>query len=153
MITQRSRVVPVWLPASAFILMLGMLAACSRPSDELMIRDAVAEMQQALEDGNPSDFMSHIAEDFTGSQGSVDRESLHNLLRAHVLANARIGITTGLIDTQLQGDRATVRFSVTVTGGNARWLPERGSVQQVTSGWRREGRVWKCVNAQWERTL
>jgi ketosteroid isomerase-like protein len=133
--------------------MLAVSTACSRPSDEVIIRNAIDEMQAALENGKPSDFMSHIADDFTGLDGGVDSASLHNLLRAQVLANSRITITKGPIDVELHGDRATVRFSATVTGGNARWLPERGSVQQLTSGWRRVGADWKCINAQWERTL
>lgn len=142
-----------WVRLLFLLLLPGLLLACSRPSDEQKIRAAIAQMQEALEQGKPGDFMRHVADDFTGAQGSVDREALHNLLRAQVLGNARIGITLGPIDVELQNDRATVRLSATVTGGNARWLPERGSIQQITSGWRREGGDWKCINAQWERTL
>lgn len=129
------------------------LVACAQTSDETRIRDAVASMQSALEERRPADFMAFVAEDFTGADGAFDREALHNLLRAQVLANASIGITSGPLDIEMQGDRASVRLTTTFTGGNARWLPERGSVYRLTSGWRREGDAWRCFNAQWERVL
>lgn len=129
------------------------LVACSRPPDEERVRAAIAEMQAALEDGRPADFMRHVSSDFTGADGSVDGEGLHNLLRAQVFANERIGITSGPLVIERSGDRITVRVTATFTGGSARWLPERGSVYRLTSGWREDDGEWRCFNAQWERTL
>ena len=141
------------LPGVLILLLCLLLAACSRPPDEERIRAAMVAMQQALEGGQPSDFMQHVSTDFTGADGSVDREALHNLLRAQVLGNARIGIMTGPVDVERNGDRATVRVTATFTGGSARWLPERGSVYRLTSGWRQIDGEWKVFNAQWERAL
>lgn len=129
------------------------LGACARPSDEVQIRTAVGEMQQAIESGKPADFMRHIADDFTGDGGAIDKPGLHNFLRAQVLTNTSIGISLVSTDVQLQGDRATVKVTVTMTGSSGRWLPERGSVQQIESGWRRQDGDWLCVNAQWQRSL
>lgn len=129
------------------------LAACSRPSDEVQIRTAISDMQAAIEAGKPADFMQHVAEDFTGDGGAVDKQALHNLLRAQALGNARIGVTVVSMDIELLGDRATVRLDVTLTGGNGRWMPERGSIQQIESGWRREDGQWLCYNAQWKQVL
>ena len=139
-------------PALLFLLLLG-VGGCSRTPDETRIRNAIVSMQEALEQHNPGDFMAFVADDFTGADGSMDRDALHNLLRAQVLANASIGIASGPIDIELHGDRATVRMTATFTGGSARWLPERGSVYTLTSGWRRSGDDWQCFNAQWERAL
>jgi hypothetical protein len=97
--------------------------------------------------------MDHVASDFTGSGGDMDREKLHNLLRAQVLANARIDVTVGSIDVQLQGDRATVSIDLALSGGNQRWLPERAGAWRIVSGWRKESGEWRCINAQWERRL
>lgn len=141
--------------AAIVIVIVGaMLAvACSRPPDEERIRVAIADMQTALEEARPGDFMRHVSEDFTGSDGGVDREALHNLLRAQVLANERIGIVTGPLEFERTLDRMTVSVTATFTGGNARWLPERGAVYRVTSGWRETGGQWRCFNAQWERAF
>ena len=135
------------------VLVFALLASCSRTPDEERIRQAMDAMQEALEQGKPGDFMAYVAEDFTGADGTVDRNGLHNLLRAQVIGNAHIGVTRGPADVEIQADRATVRFSATFTGGSARWLPERGSVYALTSGWRKVDGEWRCFNAQWERTL
>ena len=140
-----------WLAVSLLLVLI--LGACARPSDEEQIRTAISEMQQAIEAGKPADFMRHIADDFTGGDGSLDRQGLHNLLRAQVLTNASIGISLVSQDVDLQGERATVKVTVTMTGGSGRWLPERGSVQKIESGWRRQDGDWLCINAQWQRTL
>lgn len=107
-----------------------------------------------MEEGRPRGFIDRIADDFTGEDGTLDRTSLHNLLRTQALANTHIGISLTSVDIELLGDeRATVRTTVTLTGGNGRWLPERGSIYRITSGWRKEGGDWHCINAQWERAL
>lgn len=133
-----------------FALILG---ACARPSDEEQIRAAISEMQNAIESGKPADFMRHIADDFTGDAGGIDKQGLHNFLRGQALTNAKIGINLVTTDVELQGDRATVKVTVTITGGSGRWLPERGSVQQIESGWRRQDGDWLCLNAQWQSSL
>lgn len=133
--------------------LLILCAACARPSDETRIRDALAAMQKAVEDGMPADFMTHIGEDFTAEAGALDQTGLHNLLRAQALTNAHIGVTFSLVEVDLQGDRATVRLTVALTGGNGRWIPERGSIQRIESGWRKQDGDWRCINAEWERSL
>ena len=147
--TMRHR--PGWRAVPLLLVLI--LGACARPSDEEQIRTAISEMQKAVENGKPADFMRHVADDFTGDGGAVDKQGLHNLLRAQALANASIGITLVSQNVELHGDRATVKVTVTMTGGSGRWLPERGSVQQIESGWRRQGDDWQCLNAQWQRSL
>lgn len=143
-----------WTFAVSCLVLCGVLAAgCSRTPDEQRIRETVARMQEALEARKPGDFMAGIATDFTGSEGGLDRDALHNMLRAQVIGNARIGVTLGPLDIDLQGERATVRMTATFTGGSGRFVPERGSVYSITSGWRRTGGDWVCVNAQWQRQL
>ncbi len=130
-----------------------LLSACTRPSDEQRIRAALEEMQVAMESGTPADFMRHVAEDFTGAEGQLDRNGLYNLLRAQVLGNSRIGVTLASTDIELEGNRATVRVAATVSGGNGRWIPERGALYRIESGWRKQDGDWLCVNAQWGRSL
>lgn len=138
----------VWL-LLAFAAVLG----CSGTPDEQRIRESIAQMQSAMQDKQPRDFMRWVADDFTGADGSVDREALHNLLRAQVIGNASIGVTLGTLQVELHDQRATVRVTATFTGGNGRWIPERGAVYEITSGWRKDGDDWVCVNAQWQQTL
>jgi hypothetical protein len=139
-----------WLWRVMLASMLLGIAGCSRPSDEEQIRASLAAMQEAVELAKPSDFMQYVADDFTGHGGEVDRLSLHNLLRAQVLTNARIGVTLTSIDVNLQGNRATVTIDAVLTGGNGRWIPEHGSIRRIESGWRKTDGKWLCINAQWD---
>ncbi len=137
----------------AIIVMLSAtaLSGCHRTPAEKQIRNAISAMQQALEDGSPRDFMRHVDRDFTGQDGRFDRKGLHNLLRLEVLRNEKIGVTLGPIDIDVQGDRATVHVSATLTGGSGGLLPERGAIYTFTSGWRRRGSDWLCYNAGWKK--
>ncbi|MEO8010154.1 MAG: nuclear transport factor 2 family protein [Dokdonella sp.] len=137
------------------LLLMSCLAvvACSRTPDEQRIRESIEQMQTAMQEKQPRDFMRTVADDFTGANGSVDREALHNLLRAQVIGNASIGVTLGPLQIDVQDQRATVRVTATFTGGNGRWIPQRGAVYAITSGWRKDDDEWVCVNAQWEQAL
>lgn len=128
------------------------LAACHRTPDEQRIRESIGAMQQAVEAGKPRDFMAYVTADFNGNDGTVDRGALGNILRVEVLRNERAGVTLGPIDVDLQGDRATVHVTATLTGG-AGLMPESASVYAITSGWRREKSDWRCYNASWEQKL
>lgn len=135
------------------IAVLLTLAACRHAPDEQRIREAVTAMQAAMEARDPRGFMLHVGTDFTGNDGQVDRGGLHNLLRAEVFRNESVGVTLGPIDVDLHGDRATVQVTATLTGGSGGLLPERGSIYSITSGWKREGSEWKCINAAWQQKL
>ena len=135
--------------AFALWLLLLLLGACHHTPDEQRIRDAIAAMQHAVEAGKPRDFIAYVAKDFTGSDGTVDRDGLMNILRVEVLRNEHAGVTLGPIDVQMQGDRAVVHVTATLTGSAGGLLPDRASVYAITSGWRREGSDWRCYNASW----
>ena len=130
-----------------------LLPACSRTPDEQRIRETIAAMQTAMEGRQPRDFMAHIAADFTGNDGSVDHEGLHNILRAQALSNEKLGVTLGPVAIDLHGDRATADLIATFTGGSGGMLPEHGAVYSIHSAWRREGSEWRCYSGTWEQKL
>ena len=129
------------------------LAACSRTPDDQRIRAEIQAMQHAAEERNPRQFLEHVASDFSGNQGSVDRDGLGNLLRLIVLRNENVGVTLGPIDIDVQGDRATASLIATVTGGQGGLIPERGAIYSIKSGWRRDGKDWICFAATWDQKL
>ena len=135
-----------WLPALALAILL---MACTRTPPEQRLREQLSAMQAALEDRRPGDFIEGVAADFTGD-GGMDRAALQHLVRAQVLANADIGLALGPAEIELQGDRATVRFSAVASGGSGRFLPERAQAYQVTSGWRDEDGNWRLYYAEWK---
>lgn len=133
------------------LLMISVFVACARVPDTDAIRSAIRTMAEAAEAKRTGDVLDHVAADFTGNDGEVDRAGLERLLRARVLAAQAIGVTIGTVEVELDGDRATARFEMTVTDGSGRWLPDRRAVLDMTTGWRREGSVWRCQNARWKQ--
>lgn len=140
----------IWQAAAALAMVLAVLAAaaCSRTSPEQRLREQIGRMQAALEQRQPRVFIDGVAEDFAGN-GGMDRAALQQAVRAQVLAHADVGLTLGPAEIELQGDRATVRFSALATGGSGRLLPERAGGWHITSGWRDEDGQWLLYYAEW----
>ena len=90
-----------------------------------------------------------IAADFTGRNGEVDRDGLARILKLEFLRTEAIGVALGPIAIEIDGDRATARFDMTLTDRSRRWLPSGSETYAVVSGWRREGSGWVCYNAVW----
>ncbi len=132
----------------AVLLLSQVLLGCSRAPDEAALRQTIADMQAAAEERSPAGVVDHIAADFGGSDG-LDRERLRRLLQAQMLANASVGATIGPISIERVGDRATARFSLVLTGGSGRFVPERGRAYRIESGWRIEDGEWKVYYADW----
>ncbi len=126
-----------------------LLAACGGAPDEEALRQGIAQMQEAVEQRSLAGVMDRVTDDFGGSHG-LDREAMRRMLQGQILTNANIGATLGPISVELQGDRATARFSLVLTGGSGRFVPERGRAYQIVSGWRIESGEWKLFFAQWD---
>lgn len=124
------------------------IAACARQAPEQRLRAEVAAMQAAVENGEPRAFMARVAPDFIGNEG-LDRDGLERMLRGQMLLNAKVGVQAGPLEVEMGQGTATVRFTVLLTGGDGRFLPERGQMQQVTSGWRESDGQWQLYSASW----
>lgn len=109
------------------------------------------EMQSAAREGRIGDVMESVADDFVGNQG-LDRAAMHNTLRMAVLGKSSLGVTTGPLRIEMQGNQAAVRFEVMLAGGG-RFLPDSAQTYSVTSGWRVEKGEWRVYYAQWEPML
>lgn len=134
--------------ALTMTLSLLVLAACARVPDADAIRGTVRAMAAAAEAKRSGDVLEPVTPDFVGNGGEFDRAGLERLVRARMLAQS-IGVSVGTIDVELDGDRATARFPMTVTDGSGRWLPDRRADLDVVTGWKREGGKWRCYNATW----
>ena len=75
--------------------------------------------------------------------------AMQQAVRAQVLVIADIGLTLGPAQVELQGDRATVRFSAVASGGSGRWVPDRVQAWEIVSGWREEDGQWRLYYAEW----
>jgi len=125
-----------------------LLSACQQESPETGLQHMLDRMMEAVHAHQTGGIMAHVAEDFSGQNGRIDRRSLHALLRFQMLRNAVIHVLVTQRDIALHGDtRAVVTLDVLLTGG-AGLLPQRGKRLHLTTGWRYDGE-WKVVNAAW----
>ncbi|MGY6554615.1 MAG: hypothetical protein ACXIUM_08850 [Wenzhouxiangella sp.] len=134
----------------ALVLMV-LLAACSRPDDDTRIRGHIADMTAALSGADARAFMAPLAEDFSAETWDLDRRAVQLLLIREFRAHERIRARVFDIDVELfEDDRASAQFQAVVTGGRG-LLPEQGAWYRVTTGWRRAGNDWELISARWEQ--
>jgi ketosteroid isomerase-like protein len=138
-----------WLPAlGALLAVLALVPGCRRESAEQALRRDVAALQAAIESRDAGGMAKFLARDFVGNDG-LDRDGARRLAAVYFMRNAEIGITPGPLDIQLQGDHASVRTTVVLTGGSGGLLPDTGRVHAVTSGWRLEDGDWRMTSLSW----
>ncbi|CAM5276659.1 hypothetical protein [Rhodanobacter lindaniclasticus] len=135
------------------VLIVLALAACHRTPDEEQVRAAITAMAQAAEAGSASGAGEALSEDFDGNAGELDRRRLTGMVRLLSLRGERVGVTMGPVSIEPRGERLVATFTVTLTSGGGRLLPDQLGVYRVTSGWRKEDGEWRCYTASWTRSM
>ena len=135
-------------------VLAGLLAliGCAKSPPEQQLRTAVAELEQDIEQRDPSALTEALAEDFVGVEG-MDREQARRLAQLMFLRHSRISVSTGPLTIRVQGTRASVEFAASVAGGSGAMLPDALQMYRVQTGWRQEGNQWRLVSAQWAPEL
>ena len=137
-------------------LLLGLslaLVGCAPASDpEQRLAQTIEAMEVAIEARERGTFMDYVADDFAGQRGRYDRTGLDGMVRLHLIRNKSVSATVMGSELQITGERATAEINVLLTGG-AGWLPERGQLYSVTTGWRMEDDDWRLIQAHWEPAL
>ncbi|MCK9515839.1 MAG: hypothetical protein WCZ18_05945 [Ottowia sp.] len=139
-----------WLAAglSACVLPLA-LAACSQDDADARLRLRIEDMRDAIGDRKPRAFMAGVAPDFIGTDG-LDHDGVQQLLRLHMLRNAKIGITLGPLSVEREGAQARVVFKAMLSGGDGAGWPDAIRGWTVHSGWRDGDAGWQLLQASWK---
>jgi hypothetical protein len=127
------------------------LSACSKPAPEQALRETIQQLEQAAIAKDGSAFFEYFADDFSGS-GGLDRDNFRRYVQLIWLQNKDIGVQMGPLDVKLMEDRATVNFTVALSGGQG-LIPDQGQIYQVQTGWRLEGDEWRLISATWKPAL
>jgi hypothetical protein len=136
----------------ASALLAASLPACRRTPDEVQIREAIAAIEQAAENGAASDVGASLSEDFDGNAGELDRRRLTGMVRLLALRGEHIGVTMGPVSIEHRGARMLATFTVTLTSGG-KLLPDQLGVYRVESAWRNEDGKWHCYTASWKHAM
>ena len=142
---------------TCLLLASGLLAtslqACRHTPDEVQIREAIAAIAQAAENGAAGEVGKPLSDDFDGNAGELDRRRLTGMVRLLALRGEHIGVTMGPVSIEHRGARMLARFTVTLTSGGGRLLPDRLGIYQVESAWRNEDGTWRCYTAKWSQGM
>lgn len=124
------------------------LVACRGDDDASQLRAKMDEMEAAIETQRPGDFMDYVADDFQSGNSGFNKEQLHAYLVGLRFRNPDISITRGPAEVELFGDRATVRVTAVVSGGQG-VLPDRMDQIHIISHWQKVDGEWRCFGAEW----
>jgi hypothetical protein len=138
--------------AGALVAIALLSSGCSRSDPERELRETIAAMARSIEQREPADFLDAVAEDFARESGAFGKQDARRVLAGAYMRNEKITVSAVVTEIRLDGDRASARVKVLVTGG-AGLLPERGQTWDFDSVWRRESGRWKVFNAEWRDGL
>ena len=126
--------------------------ACTRTSDEDLIKQALDQAIEAVKARQPKKVVEHLAQDFVG-QEQMRTEDVRRFMIAQFFRNQKINIvTTGLNITIDNAQQAHASFRVVVTGGMD-WIPDRLDYYQVETDWVKQDGDWLIRAANWKPVL
>jgi len=137
-------------PAVLFVLLV-LISACARPlTVDQQIIAAIRQMEDLIEAGERRGFMSHIAEDFDGQNGQLNRQQLRGLVIYQLNRHQRLNAQLFPINVNETGEgTASATFSALITGGPG-LIPSEGQLYEFATHWRYEDGEWKLASASWD---
>jgi len=109
----------------------------------------IRDMQSRVEAGERRPFMQHVAADFSGQGGQMNRDQLNALVLYNLRRYDRLQAQLMPIQVVETGpDRAQASFRALLTGGPG-WLPENGQVFNIETRWVRQDTEWLLLSADW----
>ncbi|MGO4700468.1 hypothetical protein [Dyella sp. 2RAB6] len=135
-----------------FALLATALAGCRRAPDEVRIRQSIEAARTAATEVDAGALTGVLTDDFDGNGGAMSSKDLANLLRLAKFRGETVHAVLGPVEVEPRGDRYVARFTVTL-GSGGKLFPAELGMFKVETGWRREGREWRCFTASWEQQL
>jgi hypothetical protein len=133
---------------SVFFLLIALwLTGCSKTPDEQLIREAIDEIETAVQDRQTQPVIKRLAEGFRGPQDMNVRQ-VRQLMAAHYFRNRNINVVLAGMRIQINGIDASVNFNAVVTGGVGT-LPDQLQYYDVETVWRKIDGDWRINRADW----
>ena len=137
----------------SFLLVCLLFAACSEPSsDENRLRQAVAEMEKAVEARQAGPILDYLADDFQGN-AVYRKANIHAMLLMHFRQNQNLHVYLRIADLKLAGNKARLLCRMLLVGRDEEVVPERGKVLEIVSDWEKRDGDWQVVKATWKDPL
>lgn len=127
------------------------LVACDKTPDEERIRNALGEIETAVQKRETKPVLRHLSKDFSGPEGMKVRQ-IRQLMAAHYFRNKNIQIVIAGLRITITGNDADVLFNAAATGGTG-MLPQRLQYYDVETTWRKIDGDWLITHADWTPIL
>lgn len=133
------------------VLLTGLLVGCGAElSVDQQVIASLEQMEESAEEGRHLDFMSFVADGFSGQYGGMDRREFHRFMIFQMNETRRLHAQLFPIHVKETGEgQASAQFNILVTGGGG-LLPDRGQLFEVETAWVRDGSDWLLSQANWE---
>jgi len=131
------------------IFSIAIISACSeKKTDEELIQEQVARLQEAIETHDRGKFMDTIDSEYS-DQINSDRQSLQRMLLAFFLRYKDISVYVSATQINIQQIRADARSQVVLTGGK-HLIPDNARHYQVHSCWKKVSDEWLLSCLEWQ---
>ncbi len=137
-----------------FVFLVVFVTACNPPlTVSQQVIAVIREMETRLENGERRPFIKHVAEDFSGQNGQLNRQELQRLVLFQFNRHQRLNVQLFPITVTETGEnKASARFKALITGGPG-WIPDQGQLYDFKTRWHYEGGDWILISADWEPLL
>ena len=136
------------------VLLIVSISACNPPlTVSQQVIAAIREMETSIENGERRPFIKHVAKDFSGQNGQLNRMELQRLVIFQLNRHQRLNAQLFPISVTETGENtASASFMALITGGPG-WIPDQGQLYDFVASWRFESGDWKLASADWEPIL
>jgi hypothetical protein len=137
-------------------IVLLLLTACHKETDEDKIRDVISRVQKAAEEKKVLSVLEHVSKTYRDPQGN-DYDGIKGLLAFSFFRHQKVGILVPSIDVTVTGPGAQATFQAILTGrGNegeksGSLLPDTLGAYDFDVQFTKEKDEWKVTSARWER--
>jgi len=135
------------------VLLIAGPQACSKPlTVEQRVIAMIREMETRIENAERRPFMSHVAENFNGQNGLLNRAELQRFVILQLNKHQRLHAQLMPIHVSETGENtASANFRALITGGR-NWIPDSGQIYDFETHWIRQDDEWLLLSANWTPT-
>lgn len=133
----------------AICVIIGQLIACSESaSDETRLRQAVANMEKAVEAKQLRPILAYLAGDFVGNQG-YRKANIGAMLLLQFRQNQHVHVLLHITAITIRANQAQLRCEVLLVGRDQRVVPKHARALVIDSNWQKRDGEWRVVRASW----
>ena len=137
------------------LLLLPLISACTKETDEDKVKKVLTGVQQAAEEKKIAAVLDHLSKTYRDPQGN-DYNAIKGLLAFYFFRHQKVSVYMPNIDIVVEGASAKALFQAILTGrgaegGGGSILPEALGAYNFEVLLKKEDGDWKVTSAKWDR--